>query len=204
MNSKNTALLIIDPVNSCAHEDCEDPKWGITYNQIRKMMPRLDRFIGKIRKLKNLPIIWVNIIKWQEKYLTDNLNELYSDPRVSYYSDDNTGFSEEFYQVKPEKNEPIFTKNHPDAFVNHEFKNYLKDRGIKYLVVTGIFTDGCVLSTIVSGFSRGFNFVILKDLVETTDVPKRQELQKLLLSYTFPFMYGKTVNSSDFLKNWKK
>lgn len=53
-----------------------------------------------------------------------------------------------------------------------------------------------MLSSIISGFSKGYNFIIPRDLVETTDLPARQELQSLLLDYTFPMQYGRVVDSS--------
>ena len=204
MNSKNTAFLVIDVVNTCADRKCESPEYGITFNKIRLMIPKLNAFIKQFRDMTNSPVIFVNLTKWQKKYLTENLNELYTDPDVCYYSDDESEFSEEFFLVKPEKKDLVITKNHPDAFTNIELSRYLKDKGIKYLVIAGIFTDGCVLATIVNGFSKGYNFVILKDLVETTDVPTRQRLQKLLIDYTFPFMYGKTITSEEFLTSWAK
>ena len=80
-----------------------------------------------------------------------------------------------------------------------EVIKYLEDKGITDLVVCGVFTDGCVLSSIVSGFSKGYNFIIPRDLVETTDLPVRQELQKLLLDYTIPVQYGRVIESGDLL-----
>ena len=70
--------------------------------------------------------------------------------------------------------------------------------------MTGVFTDGCVLATIVSGFSKGYNFVMLSDLIEATDLPIRQELSKCLKDYTFPVMYGKTMTSREFLDSWEQ
>ena len=51
----------------------------------------------------------------------------------------------------------------------------------------------------MSGFSKGYNFIIPRDLVETTDLPVRQELQKLLLDYTIPVQYGRVIESGDLL-----
>jgi hypothetical protein len=51
----------------------------------------------------------------------------------------------------------------------------------------------------VGGFSKGYNFIIPRDLVETTDLPVRQELQSLLLDYTLPIQYGRVVDSSEIL-----
>jgi nicotinamidase-related amidase len=69
---------------------------------------------------------------------------------------------------------------------------------VKYCVITGVFGDGCVNSTLQGGFSDGYNLIILKDLIETSDVKTRQKLQKLLKDYTRPVMFGKTINSECF------
>jgi len=106
--------------------------------------------------------------------------------------------SEKFFELKPQKNDFIVAKNTYDAFTNPKLGNLLKKQKIKYVAVAGVFGDGCVESTIQGGFSAGFNFIILKDLIETTDVEMRQKLQKLLKEYTWPTMIGKTINSKSF------
>ncbi|MDD5750055.1 MAG: cysteine hydrolase [Candidatus Pacebacteria bacterium] len=199
MNSKNTALLIIDMVNGCCHKKCEKPGWGISFSKIRKMVPKLNKFIEDYRKAIGGLIIFTNNVSWKKEYLTENINELYTDPKVVYYSNDNSDFPNEFYIVSPQEGDIVITKNHYDAFTSPELDKVLKQNGIQYLIVTGVFTDGCVLATTCGGFSKGYNFIFLKDLIETTDVKKRQELQKYLKEYTFPVMYGKTIKSKDFL-----
>jgi nicotinamidase-related amidase len=203
MNSKNTALLIIDVVNGCCHEKCEDLENGIRFAKIRGMVQKLVKFIDDFKEKVGSRIIFVNITPWTKKYLAQNIIELYdNDPAASYYSDDKTGFSEKFYEVKPENEDIVITKNTYDAFADPEFRKILREKKIQYLVVVGVFTDGCVLATICGGFHAGFNFIILKDLVETTDVLKRQELQKYLIDYTFPVSYGKTITSKEFLDSF--
>jgi len=203
MNKSNTALLIIDVVNGCAHEKCENPEVDIRFSKIREMIPRLSGFIKTYREKVDSFNIFVNIAPWTKKYLPKNIQELYTDLNVAYYSNDNSGFPEKFYQIRPEKDDLIITKNTYDAFANPELEKILKKKKIQYLVIAGIFTEGCVLSTIVNGFSAGFNFVILKDLVETADSQERQETSRLLKEQVFPFLYGKTITSEEFLDSWK-
>lgn len=203
MNRSNTALLVIDIVNGCAHRKCEIPEWNIHFRRIRKMVLKLKVFIEDYRRVVKTPVVFINVTPWTERHLAKNINELYTDPRACYYSKDKTGFNQKFYFISPEKGDAVFTKNHYDAFANPEFRKYLKQNKISYLVVTGIFGDGCVMATICGGFSRGYNFVILKDLIETTDIPERQKLQKLLKNFTWPIMYGKTMNSMNFLGAWR-
>ena len=165
------------------------------------MVPKLVVFIKEYKKRFKNPIIYVNCTRWDKKHLPPNIIELYKDPRCRYYSEDKTGFSEKFYKVKPEKNDIVITKSNYDAFTSHKLSRILKKNKMKHLIVTGVFGDGCVHATIQGGFSKGYNFVILKDLIETTDVKIRQDLQRLLKKYTWPVMFGKTITSKEFLRN---
>ncbi len=204
MNKENTALLVIDPVNSCAHEDCETPEWHIYFSKIRKMLPRLNEFIKTYRKEVGGLVILTTITPWNKEHLPENLIELYTDPEATYYSEDTTGFDEEFYSVAPSETDFVIVKNTYDSFTNEDLLTKLKEKEIRYIIVTGIFTDGCVLASVISGFSKGYNFVILKDLIETTDDETRQQLQSLLIEFTFPKMYGKTITSEELLQELKR
>lgn len=200
MNRSNTALLVIDPVNSCAHEKCETPEWNIHFSKIRAMIPKLSKFVGEYRKKVGGLIVFTTITPWDKEHLPDNLNELYTDPKARYYSDDKSDFDEQFHDIAPDKNDLVVAKNTYDAFTNEEMITEFKKKGIKYVIVAGVFTDGCILASIIGGFSKGYNFIILKDLIETTDSRTRQELQKSLIEYTFPIMYGKTITSKQLLQ----
>lgn len=202
MTMSNTRLLVIDVINSCAHRQCEIPDWNISFRQIREMVPRLVDVVQKFRD-KGGQVVFVRTTPWRQEFLTDNLNQLYSDPLACYYSTDTSGFSEDFYVVAPQPNELVITKNQYDAFADIKVSELLRQSGVRYLATAGIFADGCVHATINGAFSKGFNLIILKDLVQTTDVPIRQELKKLLIDYTWPVMYGKTIESSIFLEQMK-
>lgn len=203
LNKNNTALLVIDPVNSCAHEKCETPEMDIHFSKIREMLPRLDDFLKKYREEVGGLVVITKITPWNKDNLADNLNELYTDPKAEYYSEDTTGFDEQFHTIKLEKSDLIITKNTYDTFTNKDLVEEFRKKRIKYIVVTGVFSDGCVLASIISGFSKGYNFVILKDLIETVDNETRQEIQRLLIEVTFPNLYGKTINSEEFLEEMK-
>ena len=201
MNRNNTALLVIDPVNSCVSEQCETPERNIYFSKIRSMLPILNQFIKNYRNEINTNVFIANLSPWNKDHLPNNIQELYTDPKACYYSDNTTGYDEQFTIIELEKTDVVITKNTYDVFSNKSFVDELNRKGIKYIVTTGVFTDGCVLASIVSGFSKGYNFVILKDLIETTDNDERQQLQKLLISYTFPKLYGLTITSTQLLQN---
>ncbi|MCD4694501.1 cysteine hydrolase [bacterium] len=199
----NSVLIVIDIINHCCHPKSEVKEWGLTYRKIRKMVPELKRFISKYKKTSKQPVIYVNCIKWNKSCVAPNIRKLYEDPTCDYYTKNNNKFSEQFYKVTPEKNDIIITKNSYDAFTNPDLNKLLRKKKIRNIVITGVLGDGCVNATIQGGFSRGYNFVILKDLIETMDNKDRQQLQKLLKKYTWPLLYGKTISSKQFIKKFK-
>ena len=184
---KETALLVIDITNECCRP----------FKKIQKMIPNLKNFISQYRNAGG-KVIFVNCVPWRKEFLAQNIVKLYEDPKCTYYSSDKTGFSEKFFELEPLKDDFIVTKNTYDAFSNPKLDKFLKKQKIKYIAVAGVFGDGCVEATIQGGFSAGHNFIILKDLIETTDDERRQKLQKLLKEYTWPIMFGKTINSKNF------
>lgn len=46
------------------------------------------------------------------------------------------------------------------------------------------------------------NFVVLRDLVETTDVGARQQLQALMLGTTFPQLFARVITSDTLLREF--
>jgi nicotinamidase-related amidase len=190
----NSALLVVDVINFCAAEDYEDWERDIHYGRIRRMVPSLASFIAAYRQLGGT-VMLVTSVPWQERYLPDNINELYrNDETARYWSKDTSGRGEQFYSI-PTEGALIFTKPSYDAFTCPELVGALDERGIRYLIVAGLFGDGCVLATICGGFSRGYHFIIAQDLIETTDDEDRQTLQKHLKERVWPLMYGPTLES---------
>lgn len=199
-----TALLVVDITNAWAHPRCEIKRGSVSFRKIRKMVPKLRRFIQDY-KTAGGNVIYIKTVPWDKEHLAKNLIEFYEDPAVCFFSnevypDHIKKLSEELYGVNPEKKDIVIAKNSYDAFTNPELDKILKRKKIKYLIATGVLGDGCVHATIQGGFSKGYNFIILKDLVETTDASVRQRLQKIMIEYLWPMMYGKTIEAKDLWK----
>ncbi len=194
----NSVLLVIDVINSCAHQEFEDPIRHIYYNKIRQMVPALSNFITSYQGLGG-KVILTTTVPWQEAYLPENINELYRNDEVArYWSQDNSGRAEHFYQI-PTEGALVFAKNSYDAFTNEDFVQALEDMHVRYVIMTGIFGDGCVMASICGGFSKGYRLIIARDLIETTDDENRQMLQEQLKQRTWPLMYGTTIDSQQIL-----
>ncbi|MEW5718636.1 MAG: isochorismatase family cysteine hydrolase [Chloroflexota bacterium] len=194
----NSVLLVIDVINSCTCEEYEDPARRISYNRIRQMVPSLSAFITSFKQLGG-KVVLMTCVPWQEQYLPDNINELYrNSEKARYWSRDTRGHAEQFHKISTD-GAIVFAKNSYDAFTSKEFVALLEEMQTRYIIVTGVFGDGCVMATICGGFSKGYHFIIAKDLIETTDDEERQILQRYLKERTWPLMYGTTVESHHIL-----
>jgi nicotinamidase-related amidase/catechol 2,3-dioxygenase-like lactoylglutathione lyase family enzyme len=195
---RNTALLVVDVTKSCADPHYEDPARDIRFGRIRAMIPSLASFIASFQRLGGR-VVLARCVPWREPFLPDNLNELYREnPRARYWSAESSGDAEEFYGV-PTQGAQVVSKSTYDAFASPELIEHLERARIRYVVVAGVYGDGCVLATICGGFARGYHIVIACDLVETTDAPERQAIQDHLKRTTWPLMYGPTLNSAAIL-----
>jgi Amidases related to nicotinamidase len=66
---------------------------------------------------------------------------------------------------------PIFDKSATSAFYHTPLLNYLQDRGIKHLVITGCQTEYCIDTAVRMGTVSGFDVTLVGDAHGTTDSP---------------------------------
>jgi nicotinamidase-related amidase len=117
-----------------------------------------------------------------------------NNPKARYWARDTDGHAEQFYEI-PTDGVMVFAKNSYDACTNEDFVNALAELRVRYIVVAGVFGDGCVLATICGGFSKGYHLIIAQDLIETTDDEERLAFQQYLKQRMWPLIYGTTVES---------
>ena len=70
-----------------------------------------------------------------------------------------SGF-EIYSKVAPEKDEKIFNKKYNSAFRKTGLREYLQEKGVERLIVTGMQTDFCVDATIKAAFEYGFDVIV--------------------------------------------
>src|SRR4030067_2916465 len=75
--------------------------------------------------------------------------------------------SEIITELKPQKGELIFEKSENSAFYCPSFKKRLKELQVDTLVLTGIQTHICILSTANDGYANNYDVIVLKDCVSS-------------------------------------
>jgi len=198
-------LLVVDLMNSCCSEKFERPEIDITFNRIRRMVPRVREFADEYRRLGGT-IIWVRSTPWREEYLPMNINRLYREnPYATFYTEHDVEESVEFYGgISPRESDEIVTKNTYSAFADAHLQILFHENRWDTYLLSGVFAEACVNATLIDGFTKGLFTIILSDLVETMDDEEQQTHKSHLLTHQWPLMYGHVMTSSEFLKKLAK
>lgn len=73
--------------------------------------------------------------------------------------------------VKPADGERVISKNLPSSFVNTDLDKFLKETGLKELVVAGFMTHMCINATTRSAVDLGYAPTIIGSACATRDLP---------------------------------
>ena len=72
-------------------------------------------------------------------------------------------------EIKPLPTEKVYIKTINSCFGNQEFKNYLKTKADKRLMIVGLQTNYCIDATLKSAFERGYEVIIPEGTNSTFD-----------------------------------
>lgn len=65
-----------------------------------------------------------------------------------------------YKEISPNSNEKVITKNYNSAFKETNLKEYLDNKGINQLIITGMQTEYCFDTTCKVAFEHGFKLII--------------------------------------------
>ena len=197
----NQALLVIDYIESCCLEEYRDPHLRMGLSKVRGLAKSLEILIDHYRMNKLGNVVWITCCPWVKGYVHPNIERLYEEnPESEFYSIRSDG--NDFYIVRPQPDEPVFEKNIYSAFSGTQGRldKYLRNQGIEHLIISGIYSTGCVNATICEAFHHGYKLTIIEDCVETFDSEDKQLYQHNLL-IDWSNMYGKIAGLSAFMDN---
>jgi len=97
--------------------------------------------------------------------------------------------------VNPQPGEPVLTKRRFGPFSTTNLDEVLKKEGIETLVLMGISTSGCVLSTVRWAADIDYQLIVLSDCCADRD----DEVQQVLMGKVFP-RQASVVTSQEFLQ----
>jgi nicotinamidase-related amidase len=77
--------------------------------------------------------------------------------------------------LDPDRDWVVATKKRYDCFVGTDLDFLLRSHGINTVLITGVNTNSCVLSTATAACSRDYAVLVVEDCVDTMDGPEVHE-----------------------------
>lgn len=73
-------------------------------------------------------------------------------------------------RIKPQSEDKVIVKRYPNSFLGTELDSYLKEKGIKQLLVCGMMTHMCVDTTVRAAMDYGYDVSLVADACATRDL----------------------------------
>jgi len=144
------AIIVVDMLKDTFKEGSRLP---IT-QEARQIIPNLQRLLNESRK-KGFPIIFACDSFLKEDFIFKG--------KMKARSLRGTEDAEVIDDLKPEPTDMVLPKRRFSAFFKTDLDQTLRTWGVDTIVVTGITTECCVLTTAMDGLCHDFSVIILED-----------------------------------------
>jgi nicotinamidase-related amidase len=186
LNRDSSALLVIDIQNTYLEPD-DDPKealrWAPFYKRMNNtVIPNTADMISWARE-RGLEVIFARIACLKKDGRDRSLSQ--KKPGFNYLlMPTDSEESQIIEELSPHADEISITKTTDSALTGTNLRLTLHNMGIKSVIVTGIFTDQCVSSTVRSLADESFEVLVVEDCcAAATDEIHHQELKIINMIY---------------------
>ena len=155
------AIIVVDMLKDTFKEGSQLP---IT-QEARQILPSLQRLLRESRG-RRLPIVYACDSFLKEDFIFKG--------KIKFHSLQGTEGAEVVDDLKPEPSDEVLPKRHFSAFFETDLEKRLRDQGRDTIVVTGITTEVCVLSTAMDGLCHDFYVILLEDCSASHSQEKHQ------------------------------
>ena len=180
-----TAILILDYQNDIVALLPEERQ--------KPLLQRAARVLGAARQA-GLPVVYVKN-RFRDGYPeVSPYNKVFSGVKQRGLMRESTPGADIHAEVAPEPGEVIVTKCRSSAFYGTELETVLQVKRINRLVLFGMRTSGCVLSTVRQAADKDNDITVISDCCADTD----EEIQRVLMQKIFP-QQAAVVTTQEFI-----
>ena len=137
----------------------------------KEILRKANEVLARARS-KGIPVIYVEVVRGER-----------------------TPDREIHHAITPKSGEIVLTKSRTGPFSTTNLDDVLKNHGAETLVLMGISTSGCVLTTVRWGADVDYKLIVLSDCCADQD----DEVQRVLMEKLFP-RQATVVTSQQFLR----
>ncbi len=154
---EKTAFLLVDMQNEEGTSDIA---------RMDQILQNAKTILDKCRQL-NIPVLYTRHINRADGVGLANREPVDEKGEPLYYHDQTTAI-EVAEIIKPEHGDFIIDKYRYSGFYESNLDLLLKGLGIQHLIVGGVLTDVCVLSTVMDAYYRDYRVSLVEDMCGTT------------------------------------
>lgn len=167
MNIKQTALILIDIQ--------KESSFGV--QGVEQVTAKANQLASACRD-KGIPVIFTRHINRADGIGLSKGELLINDSKPRYYSSD-TEKIEIVDGITVAKEDIVIDKYRWSAFFGTSLDLLLKSMGIKHLIVGGLVTDGCVMTSVYDAYFLDYDIHLIHDICATTN--EGAQMSSLLL-----------------------
>ncbi|OWZ84923.1 isochorismatase family cysteine hydrolase [Natranaerobius trueperi] len=199
MKTNETALLIIDMQY--------ESNFGI--EGVDEAIANAKSAIETAREF-DIPVIYTRQVNRYDNIGTSLYEPTDENGKPIFYTSDKKNV-EIFKEIYPKDDEIVIDKYRWSAFHETSLDLFLKDIGVKNIIIGGFVTDGCVMTSAFDAFFNNYKVTLVKDMCKTTN--EGAQMSSILIMCNW--IYGlEVINTSEVVKkikgekyrawNWRK
>jgi nicotinamidase-related amidase len=170
-NNKNTALLVMDMQAGIL---------GMLPN-VTDLLPKVAQAIAIARENK-IPVIYVTVGFRQGAHEVSRNNKGVAVAKERFAAANVEEFTKVHPDLAPQDGDLTIVKRRLSAFSGSDLELILRAFGIQHMVLTGVSTNGVVLSTLREATDKDYRLTILADCCADSD----EEVHRVLITKIFP------------------
>lgn len=181
-----TAMLSIDVQNTylkLRDDPLEQARWAPFQRRMRETVIPSTQALQQAFRSKGIDVIHARIACLLEDGRDRSLSQ--KKPGWNYLLlPEDSADAQIVPELAPEPGEIVITKTTDSALTGTNLRLILANMGVRNVVLTGIFTDQCISSTVRSLADESFNVVVVEDCCAAgTDDLHRRELEIINMIY---------------------
>jgi nicotinamidase/pyrazinamidase len=167
------AIVVVDMLKD--NIDADSPyRMG---DEGRRIIPYIQELLAYARE-KNIPVIFANDSYFPDDFLFKG--------RMKPHCIQGTRGSEVIDELEPKMGDLILPKRRMSAFFKTGLEDTLRERNIDTIVVCGISTTACVMTTAMDAFMYDFYVIVVEDCCAAPRRPEHESAVKVLQSLHIP------------------
>ncbi|UFU00216.1 cysteine hydrolase [Radiobacillus kanasensis] len=182
MNNQNTALVLIDLQ--------KESNFGL--DQMEQVVANAKRLINGFRE-KNIPIIYTRQINRADGIGLSLGEPLNNDGTPFFYNTANESI-EILDEIKPKEDDIVIDKYRWSAFHETSLDLTLRSLNVKNVVIGGVVTDGCLLTSVFDAYFRDYNIHLIKDICAASNEGSHMASLMMIANWVYNLNIYDTTN----------